>query len=51
MPEAEITRRGGAVKWRTVKLKNGRYVHVAVVPKSGPHGGKTVAGRLHRKGK
>lgn len=53
MPEAEINRRGGAVRWRTVKLKNGRTVKVAVVRKAGPRGGHTVAGPVHdpKKGK
>lgn len=44
MPESEIARRGGAVKWRSVKLKDGRTIRVAVVKKAGPRGGKTVAG-------
>ena len=45
MPEAEIRRRGGAVRWRTLKLKDGRTIKVAVVRKSGPRGGHTVAGQ------
>jgi hypothetical protein len=44
MPEAEIARRGGAVRWRTVKLEDGRVIRVAVVKKAGPRGGHTVAG-------
>lgn len=48
MPEAEIARRGGAVRWRTVKLKDGRTVRVAVVRKAGPKGGHTVAGPVHK---
>lgn len=52
MPEREIAARGGAVKWRTVRLKNGKYVRVAVVKKAGPRGGHTVAGDVKkRKGK
>jgi len=47
MPEAEIKKRGGAKRWRTVKIGNGKYVHVAVVEKAGPHGGHTVAGPEH----
>lgn len=47
MPEKEISARGGAVRWRTVKLPNGKYIHVAVVKRRGKRGGKTVAGRLH----
>lgn len=49
MPEREIAARGGAVKWRTVRLKNGTYVRVAIVKKAGPRGGHTVAGDVHRK--
>jgi hypothetical protein len=48
MPEAEIKRRGGAVRWRTLKLKDGRTIRVAVVRKAGPHGGHTVAGPVHK---
>jgi hypothetical protein len=49
VPEREIAARGGAVKWRTVRLKNGTYVRVAIVKKAGPRGGHTVAGDVHRK--
>lgn len=41
MPEAEIAKRGGAVRWRTIK-KNGKTIRIAVVRKKGPRGGKTV---------
>jgi hypothetical protein len=44
MPEAEINARGGAKRWRTITLADGRIVHVAIVPKAGPRGGHTVAG-------
>lgn len=44
MPESEVAARGGATRWRTVKLPNGRYIKVAIVPKAGPRGGHTVAG-------
>ncbi len=49
MPEAEIRRRGGAVRYRTLKLPSGKYVHVAVVKKAGPRGGHTVAGPVRTK--
>lgn len=49
MPEREIVARGGAVKWRTVRLKNGKYVRVAIVRKPGPRGGRTVAGDVHKR--
>jgi hypothetical protein len=45
MSEKEISQRGGAKRWRTVKLKNGEVIHVAIVRKAGPHGGHTVAGK------
>lgn len=51
MPEQEIAARGGAVRWRTVKLKGGRTVRIAVVKKAGPRGGHTVAGPAHAKKK
>lgn len=47
MPEPEETRRGGTVRYRTIRVgkgKNKRYMHVAIVRKKGPRGGKTVAG-------
>lgn len=45
MPEKEIAKRGGAVRWRTKKLPNGEIIHIAVVRKAGPKGGHTVAGK------
>jgi hypothetical protein len=50
MPEAEIRKRGGAIRWRTLKLSGGRTIRVAVVRKKGPRGGKTVAGPVHERG-
>lgn len=47
MPEKEIRERGGALRWRTVKLPNGKTVRVAVVRRAGPRGGHTVAGPVH----
>ncbi len=51
MPEREIAARGGAVRWRTIRLRNGKTVRVAIVRKAGPRGGHTVAGPEHAKGK
>jgi len=48
MPRAEEKRRGGAIRYRTIKPKKGRYQHVAVVRKKGPRGGRTVAGPVHK---
>jgi hypothetical protein len=48
MPIAEERRRG--VKYyRTIKLPNGKYVHVAIVNKAGKKGGHTVMGRIREK--
>jgi hypothetical protein len=41
--EREIARRGGAIRWRTLRLPDGRYMHVAVTREPGPRGGRTVA--------
>lgn len=49
MPEAEIRARGGAKRWRTIKLANGKTIRVAIVKKAGPRGGHTVAGPVHSK--
>lgn len=46
MPKAEIARRGGAVRVRTIRLKGGRYAHVYVVRRKGKRGGKTVLGEV-----
>jgi hypothetical protein len=48
MPEAEIARRGGATKWRTVKLPDGRTARIAVVRHAGPRGGHTVIGKIRK---
>jgi hypothetical protein len=47
MPEKEIKKRGGAVRWRTKRVRGG-YIHVAVTKKKGPRGGRTVAGKVHK---
>jgi hypothetical protein len=41
--EAEIEERGGAKRWKTLKLPSGRYLHLAVTREEGPRGGQTVA--------
>jgi hypothetical protein len=48
MPKSEESARGGAVKYRTIRVGKGksqRILRVAIVPKAGPRGGHTVAGR------
>lgn len=39
----KIAERGGALRYRTLKLKDGRFLHLAVTRESGPEGGRTVA--------
>ena len=51
MPEAQIQARGGAKRWRTIRLQNGKYIKVAIVPKAGPRGGHTVAGEVKKRKK
>lgn len=51
MPKAEEEARGGAVRYRTIRVgkgKNKRTLKVAIVPKRGPRGGHTVAGNPHK---
>jgi hypothetical protein len=49
MPDAEIKRRGGAMRVRTISLPGGKYRRIYIVRKAGPHGGKTVAGEMQTK--
>lgn len=51
MPEKEIKERGGAARYRTIRVgkgKNKKYIKVAIVRKEGPQGGKTIAGPTHK---
>jgi len=41
--EAKARARGGIKGYRTVQLKTGQTILVAIVPKAGPKGGHTVA--------
>jgi len=45
MPEAEIRKRGGVVRWRTI-TRNGHTYRIAVVRKKGKRGGHTVAKKV-----
>ncbi len=49
VPENEIAARGGAKRWRVVKLRNGKYIKVAVVKRKGTQGGTTVVGPVRIK--
>lgn len=48
MPTAQERRRGGVVRYRTIKLARGKYAHVAVVRKRGKRGGYTILGKIHK---
>ncbi len=45
MPDKTIRQRGGAVRVRTKKLPDGKYLTIYVVRKKGKRGGKTVASK------
>ncbi len=49
MPKAKIRKRGGTIRWRTKSLPGGKYMHIAVTRKTGPKGGRTVGGEIHKK--
>jgi len=49
MPRSAYRGRGRVLRYRTIVPKPGRYIHVAVVSKPGPRGGRTIAGRVHYK--
>lgn len=49
MPRAEEEARGGVVRYRTKRLPGGKYIHIAIVRKRGPRGGRTVAGPVHQR--
>ena len=38
----ELVHRGGAIRWRTITLADGRKALVAVTRSPGPRGGKTM---------
>ena len=46
MPEAEIRKRGGAIRWRTIKPTPDTYQNCAIVIRKGKHGGRTVCGKI-----
>jgi hypothetical protein len=47
MPRSLERARGGVIRYRTKKVHGG-FLHIAVVRKPGPRGGRTIAGPLHR---
>lgn len=47
MPKTLEKARGGAVRYRTIVIGKGpnrRVMHIAIVRKRGPRGGRTIAG-------
>lgn len=40
--DEELASRGGAIRWRTITLADGRKARVAVTRTSGPRGGRTM---------
>ncbi|MEM3424090.1 MAG: hypothetical protein QXE51_05945 [Nitrososphaeria archaeon] len=49
MPRSLEKKRGGVIRYRTIKLGKDKYAHIAVVRKKGPRGGRTIMGRIHKK--
>jgi hypothetical protein len=50
-PGGKVPGRGRVTKIRTIKPKAGKYIHVRVMSKKGPRGGKTIAGGVQTKKK
>lgn len=48
-PGGKVKGRGKVVRIRTKKLPGGKYVHIRVMSKKGPRGGKTIAGGVQTK--
>lgn len=46
MPQAAELARGGAIKHRTLALRNGRFLKLSIVRNAGPRGGHTLPGPL-----
>jgi len=50
-PGGKVPGRGTVTKIRTVTPKPGKYIHVRVMSKEGPRGGKTLASGVQTKKK
>lgn len=48
-PGGKVKGRGKVVRIRTKKLPGGKYIHVRVMSKKGPRGGRTIAGGIQTK--
>jgi len=51
MPRAKKRGRGRVLRIRTIKPNKGTYIHIDVMSKKGPRGGRTIAGPVHHKKK
>jgi len=47
-PGGKVKGRGTVTKIRTIVPKPGKYIHVRVMSKEGPRGGRTLAGGVQR---
>lgn len=50
-PGGKVPGRGTVKKIRTIVPKKGKYIHVRVMSKKGPRGGRTIAGGVQTKKK
>ena len=48
-PGGKVPGRGKVVRIRTIVPKKGKFIHVRVVSKKGPRGGRTIAGAVQTK--
>lgn len=48
-PGGKVKGRGTVTKIRTIVPKPGKYIHVRVMSKKGPRGGRTIAGGVQTK--
>lgn len=46
MPKSLERKRGGVIRWRTIRIGKKKYLHVGVTRKRGPRGGRTISGRI-----
>ena len=46
MPRLRYRKRGGVLRYRTIKLGKRRYAHLAIVRRSGRRGGRTIIGKI-----
>jgi len=49
MPKRKYKGRGKILRYRTMKLPHGKYLHIAIVSKKGRRGGHTISGKVHKR--